>query len=221
MNTKKSHKFAPSGANEWKARGFKSSNTTTDTSAESYAVQNEEQGRFHNSFSFKADIRETKSAFNAGKSRRSQLEYTKAEDDQVLNHPIGNKHKNVNSEQDKGPSKDSSTSQINADSSEKSVKPPKRKKKKTVADGKVPETAGEGGEADKSGSSKRKKQKFQGYTLFIGNLSYDTTKDDVLRHFSKCGVIKNVRIPLEKTTNEPRGFGYIEVEEHVTYEVKL
>ena len=55
--------------------------------------------------------------------------------------------------------------------------------------------------------------------MFIGNLSYDTTKEDIQNHFSKCGIIKNVRIPMDKETNNPRRFGYIQVDENVTYEV--
>lgn len=93
-----------------------------------------------------------------------------------------------------------------------------QKKKKPVEEGEQPD--GEEAAEEKT-NPKRKKQKFQGYTLFIGNLSYDTTKEDILNHFSKCGPIKNVRIPIDKGTNQPRGFGYIEVEEHVTYEVSL
>ena len=53
--------------------------------------------------------------------------------------------------------------------------------------------------------------------MVIDNLSYDTTKEDIQNHFSKCGIIKNVRIPME--TNNPRRFGYIQVDENVTYEV--
>lgn len=212
MNTKKSNRFTPNNTNEWKTRGFKTSNSTTATVGESCAFENQEQKRFQNSFSFKADTRGTNSSFNAAKSRRPTIENDEAEDH------IKSQHKFFKVEPSDELLQNSSVSQKNVDTSEKSVKPPKKKKKTNVAEGKLPETTGEGDETNESNSSKRKKQKFQGYTLFIGNLSYDTTKEDVLRHFAKCGAIKNVRIPLEKITNQPRGFGYIEVEEHVTYE---
>ena len=66
---------------------------------------------------------------------------------------------------------------------------------------------------------KRKKQKTKNYVLFIGNLSYETTNQDLMDHFAKCGTIKSVRIPTGKEDNKPRGFAYLEVDEHKTYEV--
>jgi RNA recognition motif-containing protein len=66
---------------------------------------------------------------------------------------------------------------------------------------------------------KRKKSKQKSYTLFIGNLSYDTTREDIFAHFNKCGYIKEVRVPLSKEDNSSRGFAYLEVEDNVTYEV--
>ena len=66
---------------------------------------------------------------------------------------------------------------------------------------------------------KRKKAKQKSYTLFIGNLSYDTTREDIFAHFNKCGFIKEVRVPLSKEDNSSRGFAYLEVEDNVTYEV--
>jgi len=76
----------------------------------------------------------------------------------------------------------------------------------------------EGEEKSTQAKHKRQKQKFKSYVLFIGNLSYETTKQDIMDHFGKCGAIKNVRIPVGKEDNKPRGFVYLEVEEHVTYE---
>lgn len=214
----KAQKFAQNNATEWKARGFKNSNASTTESAGSSfdGFGGQERGRFQNSFGFKADSsRGAKSTFNSRNSRQ-QIEYAEeGEDNQILNSPIQKKKFKTNEKSAETPThQDSSASQPNEGSSETPVKPPKKKKKKNVVGG---ETTGDAEANEESG--KRKKQKFQGYTLFIGNLSYDTTKEDILRHFAKCGPIKNVRIPLEKETNQPRGFGYIEVEEHVTYEV--
>jgi len=80
------------------------------------------------------------------------------------------------------------------------------------------EGAVEGAAEGKKKPPKRQKQKFKSYTLFIGNLSYETTKEDIENHFAKCGKIKNVRLPVGKEDNSPRGFAYIEVEDNVTYE---
>lgn len=35
----------------------------------------------------------------------------------------------------------------------------------------------------------------------------------------KAGPIKDVRIPLGKEDNKPKGFAYLEMEDHITYEV--
>ncbi|KAJ8955714.1 hypothetical protein NQ318_008586 [Aromia moschata] len=36
------------------------------------------------------------------------------------------------------------------------------------------------------------------YVLFVGNIPYDTGKQDLVGHFEKCGEIKHIRIPTEK-----------------------
>jgi len=68
---------------------------------------------------------------------------------------------------------------------------------------------------------KRKKAKDRSYTLFIGNLSYDTTREDIFAHFHKCGYIKEVRVPRSKEDNSPRGFAYLEVDDSTVYEKVL
>lgn len=47
-------------------------------------------------------------------------------------------------------------------------------------------------------------------TVFVGNLSYDLTDQDVIDHFSQVGPVKHVRIVTERDTGKPRGFGFIE-----------
>ncbi|PRW59679.1 cleavage stimulating factor 64-like [Chlorella sorokiniana] len=47
-------------------------------------------------------------------------------------------------------------------------------------------------------------------TVFVGNLSYDLTEQDVIEHFSQVGPVKHVRIVTERDTGKPRGFGFIE-----------
>ena len=46
---------------------------------------------------------------------------------------------------------------------------------------------------------------------FVGNLSYNTSSDDVVRHFMKRGVpVKQVRMLTEKGTNKSRGCCFLE-----------
>lgn len=54
----------------------------------------------------------------------------------------------------------------------------------------------------------------------MGNIPYDTKKENLYEHFQKCGQIKHIRIPTEKNSTKPRGFAYIEFDNAETYQVK-
>lgn len=59
------------------------------------------------------------------------------------------------------------------------------------------------------------------YVLFVGNIPYDTQKEDLKQHFQKCGHIKHVRIPTEKGSMKPRGFAYVEMDDAESYQVNI
>lgn len=46
-------------------------------------------------------------------------------------------------------------------------------------------------------------------SIFVGNLAFDVTEEEVWSAFSVCGEIQNVRIIRDKTTNVGKGFGYV------------
>jgi RNA recognition motif-containing protein len=48
--------------------------------------------------------------------------------------------------------------------------------------------------------------------LYVGNLSYSTGEAKLRELFSKAGTIRSVTIPLDRMTNEPRGFAFVEME---------
>ena len=48
-------------------------------------------------------------------------------------------------------------------------------------------------------------------TLFVGNLSFGVTEDTVWSFFNEWGV-KSVRLPTDRETGRPKGFGYVEFE---------
>ncbi len=48
--------------------------------------------------------------------------------------------------------------------------------------------------------------------LFVGNLSYSTTEEELRELFSQAGNIKAVTIPMDRTTDRPRGFAFVEME---------
>lgn len=48
--------------------------------------------------------------------------------------------------------------------------------------------------------------------LFVGNLSWNTSEDDLKEHFEKIGKVKSAKIITDKATNKSKGFGFVEME---------
>jgi len=46
--------------------------------------------------------------------------------------------------------------------------------------------------------------------LFVGNLPYDATEDEIRAHFASAGNVGSVFIPLDRETGRKRGFAFIE-----------
>ena len=51
--------------------------------------------------------------------------------------------------------------------------------------------------------------------LFVGNLSYDTTQDEIEALFTEVGDIKEVFLPADRMTGRPRGFAFVEYEDEL------
>ncbi len=49
--------------------------------------------------------------------------------------------------------------------------------------------------------------------LFVGNVSFETTKDELERLFSEMGEISEVFVPTDRETGRPRGFAFVEFAE--------
>jgi cold-inducible RNA-binding protein len=47
--------------------------------------------------------------------------------------------------------------------------------------------------------------------LFVGNLSYQATEEDLRELFQQAGVVQSVRIITDQFTGRPRGFGFVEM----------
>ena len=50
-------------------------------------------------------------------------------------------------------------------------------------------------------------------TLYVGNLPWNTTADELGEFFSEYGQVEGSRIITDRETGRSRGFGFIEVEE--------
>jgi cold-inducible RNA-binding protein len=45
--------------------------------------------------------------------------------------------------------------------------------------------------------------------LFVGNLSFDTTENDLQDAFAAFGTVTEANLMMDRTTNRPRGFGFV------------
>jgi cold-inducible RNA-binding protein len=45
--------------------------------------------------------------------------------------------------------------------------------------------------------------------LFVGNLSFDTTENDLHDAFAAHGTVTEANLMMDRTTNRPRGFGFV------------
>ena len=48
-------------------------------------------------------------------------------------------------------------------------------------------------------------------SIFVGNLSYQTTQDDLHATFSQFGNVDRVNIMTDRDTGQPRGFAFVEM----------
>ena len=49
--------------------------------------------------------------------------------------------------------------------------------------------------------------------IFVGNLSYQTTQEDLHAAFSQYGNVERVSIVTDRDTGQPRGFAFVEMTE--------
>ncbi len=50
-----------------------------------------------------------------------------------------------------------------------------------------------------------------GTRLYVGNLSYDTTEQELQELFSQAGAVEDVSLPTDRATGRMRGFGFVEM----------
>lgn len=49
-------------------------------------------------------------------------------------------------------------------------------------------------------------------SIYVGNLSYDVTQDDLTQVFAEYGTVKRVQLPTDRETGRMRGFAFVEME---------
>jgi RNA recognition motif-containing protein len=50
-------------------------------------------------------------------------------------------------------------------------------------------------------------------TLYVGNLAFSTTDDDLFNLFRDYGAVSSARVALDRETRRPRGFGFVEFQD--------
>ena len=48
-------------------------------------------------------------------------------------------------------------------------------------------------------------------SIYIGNLSYEVTQEDLNSVFAEYGSVKRVQVPTDRETGRPRGFAFVEM----------
>ncbi len=48
-------------------------------------------------------------------------------------------------------------------------------------------------------------------SIYVGNLSYEVTSEDLKAVFSDLGTVKRVFLPIDKEENRPKGFAFIDM----------
>ncbi len=49
-------------------------------------------------------------------------------------------------------------------------------------------------------------------TLYIGNLPFDTTEDDLRQLLESHGAVESVKLITDRHTGRPRGFGFVDMD---------
>ncbi|MEO0771190.1 MAG: RNA-binding protein [Cyanobacteria bacterium J06649_4] len=48
-------------------------------------------------------------------------------------------------------------------------------------------------------------------SIYVGNLSFDATQDDINQVFVEYGSVKSVKVPTDRETCRVRGFAFVEM----------
>ena len=47
--------------------------------------------------------------------------------------------------------------------------------------------------------------------IYVGNMSYNTTEEGLRTAFEQYGAVDSARVIMDRYTNQPRGFGFVEM----------
>ncbi|KAJ5562188.1 hypothetical protein N7535_003357 [Penicillium sp. DV-2018c] len=62
-------------------------------------------------------------------------------------------------------------------------------------------------------SLQENKEDIDARSIFVGNVDYGSSPEEIQAHFQSCGSINRVTILLDKFTGQPKGYAYVEFAE--------
>lgn len=64
-----------------------------------------------------------------------------------------------------------------------------------------------------SSDLRENKEDIDARSIFVGNVDYGASPEEIQAHFQSCGSINRVTILLDKFTGHPKGYAYVEFSE--------
>ncbi|KAG0207988.1 hypothetical protein BGX28_000932 [Mortierella sp. GBA30] len=154
------------------------------------------------------------SAENLTKKQKKASEFRKNKrklDDSIADVPEEDTGDHENDSKDSDYKKDTKK----ADSTKEGTTDGKKKRRRGKGANKeetkdAPATEAKEGEEAKEVNAAPKNQKF---IVFVGNLPFNITKEQLEKHFESCGKISSVRVQTDKVTGKGKGFAFMEFPE--------
>ncbi|KAJ3218351.1 cytoplasmic RNA-binding protein [Clydaea vesicula] len=63
------------------------------------------------------------------------------------------------------------------------------------------------------GATDEAKEDIDSRSIYVGNVDYSSTPEEIQAHFQACGTINRVTILCDKWSGQPKGFAYVEFSE--------
>jgi cold-inducible RNA-binding protein len=57
--------------------------------------------------------------------------------------------------------------------------------------------------------------------IYVGNLSYDVTEDELKQQFAAFGEVTSVSIPMDRDSGRPKGFGFVDMPKQAEAEAAI
>ncbi|KAJ9110788.1 hypothetical protein QFC20_002829 [Naganishia adeliensis] len=80
----------------------------------------------------------------------------------------------------------------------------------TAASGSAAMDTAQDGEA---GEGNAEQEEVDGRSVYVGNVDYGATPEELQEHFQSCGTINRITILCDKFTGHPKGYAYVEFAE--------